>query len=113
MASYTRSFLVLAALAAAFSMSACGGAPDPAAAPAAAGPVSSLESVALAPGTGTPIAAGQTAVVAYTGWLYETPAPDKKGKHFDSSVGGKPFRFKVGGGEVIQGWDQGVVGMKV
>jgi FKBP-type peptidyl-prolyl cis-trans isomerase FkpA len=112
MASYKRSFLALAALAASLSLAACGESSDHAA-PAAASPVNSLESVDLAPGSGAPIASGQTAVVDYTGWLYENSAPDKKGKQFDSSVGNKPFRFKVGGGEVIQGWDQGVVGMKV
>ena len=50
----------------------------------------------------------------YTGWLYETSAADKKGKEFDSSKnGGQPFRFTVGAGQVIKGWDQGVSGMKV
>ena len=60
------------------------------------------------------IAAGQRAVVQYTGWLYETSAPDKKGREFDSSRhGGEPFRFALGAGKVIKGWDQGVVGMKI
>ena len=50
----------------------------------------------------------------YTGWLYEMSAPDKKGRQFDSTASsGQPFRFKVGAGEVIKGWDQGVAGMKV
>jgi FKBP-type peptidyl-prolyl cis-trans isomerase FkpA len=75
--------------------------------------VSSLESVDLKEGGGAAVAAGQTAVVEYTGWLYEAAAPDKKGKQFDSSTGHAPFRFKVGAGDVIAGWDQGVVGMKV
>ena len=73
-----------------------------------------LEIVELQTGSGAAVAAGQKAVVQYTGWLYETSAPDKKGKEFDSSRnGGRPFSFKVGGGEVIKGWDQGVLGMKV
>jgi hypothetical protein len=39
---------------------------------------------------------------------------DKKGKEFDSSArSGQPFRFVIGGGQVIKGWDQGVAGMKV
>ena len=59
------------------------------------------------------LAAGQQAVVQYTGWLYEASAPDKKGKEFDSSrSGGQPFRFVVGAGQVIKGWDQGVLGME-
>src|SRR5882757_1639308 len=65
-------------------------------------------------GTGPAIAAGQTAVVHYTGWLYESTAKDHKGKKFDSSRDrNDPFSFSVGGGEVIGGWDQGVVGMQV
>lgn len=73
-----------------------------------------MEISELKPGSGTPIAAGQKAVVEYTGWLYEAAAPDKKGKEFDSSrSGGHPFSFVVGAGDVIKGWDQGVLGMKV
>jgi FKBP-type peptidyl-prolyl cis-trans isomerase len=65
-------------------------------------------------GTGPAIAAGQTAVVHYTGWLYSADAKDHKGKKFDSSRDrNDPFSFNVGGGEVIGGWDQGVVGMQV
>ena len=55
--------------------------------------------------------AGKTATVHYTGWLYENGA---KGKKFDSSVDrGEPFSFRVGGGQVIKGWDEGVATMKV
>lgn len=68
----------------------------------------------LEPGTGETVASGQTAVVHYTGWLYDSDAPDGKGEKFDSSRDrGKPFRFPVGGGRVIKGWDQGVAGMQV
>jgi FKBP-type peptidyl-prolyl cis-trans isomerase FkpA len=67
----------------------------------------------LTPGTGAEIKAGQNALVHYTGWLYDPAAPENKGKQFDSSVGGEPFDFPLGGGRVIAGWDQGVVGMKV
>jgi FKBP-type peptidyl-prolyl cis-trans isomerase len=64
-------------------------------------------------GTGPAITAGQTAVVHYTGWLYSPTAKDHKGKKFDSSRDrNDPFSFHVGGGEVIGGWDQGVVGMQ-
>jgi FKBP-type peptidyl-prolyl cis-trans isomerase len=67
----------------------------------------------LAAGEGAAIAAGSTAVVHYTGWLYETGAADHKGRKFDSSVDrGEPFRFTIGAGEVIRGWDLGVEGMK-
>jgi FKBP-type peptidyl-prolyl cis-trans isomerase FkpA len=83
-------------------------------APTPASPVNSLEVIELKPGAGAPIAAGQQAVVHYTGWLYEASAPEKKGRQFDSSLNsGQPFRFVVGAGQVIKGWDQGVLGMKV
>jgi FKBP-type peptidyl-prolyl cis-trans isomerase len=73
-----------------------------------------MQSIVLKPGEGTAIAAGQMAVVQYTGWLYETSAADNKGKRFDSSLdAGKPFSFPLGTGSVIKGWDQGVVGMRV
>jgi FKBP-type peptidyl-prolyl cis-trans isomerase len=102
-------------------LAACGGKPAApgasatSAAPAAATPeVNQMEIVELQPGPGAAIVAGQKAVVEYTGWLYETSAADKKGKEFDSSKnGGQPFRFTVGAGQVIKGWDQGVLGMKV
>ena len=101
-------------------LAACGGKP-PAAGPsdsavsAAGGPaVPTLEVSELQVGSGAPIAAGQKAVVQYTGWLFETSAPDKKGKQFDSTrTSGQPFSFIVGGGQVIKGWDQGVLGMQV
>jgi FKBP-type peptidyl-prolyl cis-trans isomerase FkpA len=103
-------------------LAACGGKP-PAAGPsdsAAGGPagaapaVATLEVGELQAGSGAPITAGQKAVVQYTGWLFETSAPDKKGKQFDSTrTTGQPFSFVVGAGQVIKGWDQGVLGMKV
>lgn len=65
-------------------------------------------------GQGEPIVAGSVAVVHYTGWLYDTAAPDNKGRKFDSSVdSNEPFAFPLGAGQVIAGWDEGVAGMKV
>ena len=73
-----------------------------------------MQSVEIKPGTGEGLTAGKIAAVQYTGWLYEAAAKDNKGKQFDSSRNlGRPFRFPVGTGQVIKGWDQGVVGMKV
>ena len=67
----------------------------------------------LREGTGAMANSGQTAKVHYTGWLYDANTTDNKGKQFDSSVGRGPFSFRLGGGQVIRGWDQGVQGMKV
>ena len=65
-------------------------------------------------GTGAEATAGKSVTVHYTGWLYNESAPDHKGTKFDSSVDRKePFDFNLGAGMVIQGWDQGVAGMKV
>jgi FKBP-type peptidyl-prolyl cis-trans isomerase FkpA len=72
-----------------------------------------LEKIDLAPGNGVEIKSGQTALVHYTGWLFDAAEPENKGKRFDSSVGGEPFEFEVGAQYVIKGWDLGVAGMKV
>lgn len=73
-----------------------------------------MQSVDLKTGAGESIAPGKIAVVQYTGWLYEATAKDNKGKQFDSSRNqGQPFRFPLGAGSVIKGWDQGVIGMKI
>lgn len=58
-------------------------------------------------GTGPEAKAGQTVEVHYTGWLTD-------GSKFDSSLDRRqPFPFKLGAGQVIKGWDQGVAGMRV
>jgi FKBP-type peptidyl-prolyl cis-trans isomerase FkpA len=65
-------------------------------------------------GGGNEAAAGRRVTVHYTGWLYNESAADKKGTKFDSSRDrNEPFEFNLGAGEVIQGWDEGVAGMKV
>ena len=62
-------------------------------------------------GTGASPKTGQTCVMHYTGWLWENGA---KGKKFDSSVDrGTPFKFQIGQGRVIKGWDEGVATMKI
>jgi FKBP-type peptidyl-prolyl cis-trans isomerase FkpA len=76
-------------------------------------PVTELQKIDVVKGTGEGISAGQKAVVHYTGWLYEPGKPDHKGKQFDSSrERGKPFRFIIGAGGVIKGWEEGVQGMQ-
>lgn len=62
-------------------------------------------------GSGAQAKAGNTCIMHYTGWLYENGA---KGAKFDSSLDrGEPFAFRLGEGQVIKGWDEGVAGMKV
>jgi FKBP-type peptidyl-prolyl cis-trans isomerase len=65
-----------------------------------------LQKEELVQGDGAEAVAGKVVEVNYTGWLLD-------GKQFDSSKGRGPFSFSLGGGQVIKGWDQGVVGMKV
>lgn len=65
-------------------------------------------------GTGAEARRGQNVRVHYTGWLYEPSTADHKGKKFDSSRDrNEPFEFRLGAGEVIPGWDEGIAGMKV
>ena len=60
-------------------------------------------------GTGKRAEAGRNVRVHYTGWLYENGT---KGRKFDSSKDrNDPFEFRLGGGSVIRGWDEGVQGM--
>jgi FKBP-type peptidyl-prolyl cis-trans isomerase len=107
---FTRSLRQLGVVVLAGSIAACSGKPSV----APTGGVTSMQSVEISPGAGEGLTAGRIAVVQYTGWLYDAAAKDNKGKQFDSSrTLGQPFRFPVGTGQVIKGWDQGVVGMKV
>jgi FKBP-type peptidyl-prolyl cis-trans isomerase len=77
-------------------------------------PVTELQRIDLEVPNGEGVSQGQVAVVHYTGWLYDPYAPDHKGKKFDSSRDrGQPFRFEIGAGNVIKGWDEGVQGMRV
>lgn len=98
-------YVVLAALAALLAV------PALAEGPAAA---DGLQVTELTEGTGAEAVPGKVAVVHYTGWLYDAEAEDGKGEKFDSSLDrGQPFRFPLGAGRVIKGWDQGVAGMRV
>lgn len=114
-------------------LSACGGSGDSAgdagaeadSTPTASVPpdYSAIASVEIVPGltmkllqegSGAVAEAGQTAVVHYTGWLYDESALNNRGNKFDSSRDRDAhFEFPLGAGRVIRGWDQGVVGMKV
>ncbi|KAL7900371.1 hypothetical protein HDV63DRAFT_402701 [Trichoderma sp. SZMC 28014] len=69
----------------------------------------------LEEGSGPSPQKGQTVVMGYTGWLKDTSQPENKGKQFDSSYtrGPEGFTTKIGVGQVIKGWDEGVVQMKL
>jgi peptidylprolyl isomerase len=67
---------------------------------------SGLRITDLVEGEGAEAVPGRNVVVHYRGTL-------ENGKEFDSSYGRGPFTFPLGGGRVIQGWDEGVAGMKV
>lgn len=61
----------------------------------------------LVVGTGATAATGDTVTVHYVGTLLD-------GTKFDSSIdAGRPFTFRIGAGQVIAGWEQGVPGMRV
>ncbi|HEY0512427.1 MAG TPA: FKBP-type peptidyl-prolyl cis-trans isomerase [Thermoanaerobaculia bacterium] len=68
---------------------------------------SGLKYTDLKVGEGQEAKSGQTVTVHYTGWL-------ENGTKFDSSLDRRdPFSFRLGAGEVIRGWDEGVAGMKI
>jgi len=71
-------------------------------------PTGELQVRDLVEGDGAVAESGQQAIVHYVGVAYST------GEEFDASYNrGAPFAFPLGGGMVIQGWDQGVQGMKI
>lgn len=66
-----------------------------------------LEQIDIVVGDGAEATAGKRVSVHYTGTL-------TNGKKFDSSLDrGQPFEFRLGAGEVIRGWDEGVSGMRI
>ena len=76
--------------------------------------ITALQKLDTQVGTGREAESGFNVSVHYTGWLYDEAAEGKKGKKFDSSVDRKePFKFDLGAGQVIQGWDEGFAGMKI
>ena len=98
----------LAALAVVSALAAgCGDTPT---SPSSYAPFSQVD---LRAGTGAEAVSGKTVPAHYTGWLYDDTKTENKGAEFGTSIGGGPFLFVLGAGQVIAGWDQGLVGMKV
>jgi FKBP-type peptidyl-prolyl cis-trans isomerase FkpA len=76
--------------------------------------ITALQKIDTQVGTGREAEPGFNVKVHYTGWLYDEAAEGKKGKKFDSSLDrNDPFKFDLGAGQVIQGWDEGFAGMKI
>jgi FKBP-type peptidyl-prolyl cis-trans isomerase FkpA len=79
--------------------------------PSSTAPFSKLD---LRLGDGAEAVAGNALTVSYSGWLYDPTKTDLKGLLFDTSLNSEfPFTFTLGFQQVIQGWDEGLVGMKV
>jgi FKBP-type peptidyl-prolyl cis-trans isomerase FkpA len=99
-----RAILLMAMLAAA----GCGTANSTAASSTSTGVFTTTD---LAVGTGATANSGNTVSVNYAGWLYDTGKANGKGAQFDPGPG--PLSFVIGGSTVIQGFSQGVAGMRV
>jgi FKBP-type peptidyl-prolyl cis-trans isomerase FkpA len=100
--------LVMAAM-----VSACSGDDTPTGPSATSNlPFSTLD---LRTGTGAEATTGRAVTVNYTGWLYSALGTDNKGTLFDSSLaaGRTPLVFTIGAGNIIPGFSQGTVGMRV
>lgn len=67
----------------------------------------------LRTGSGAEAVNGRRLAVNYTLWLYDAARTDQKGTLVQTTAGGSPYPFQLGVGNVIKGWDQGVVGMRV
>jgi hypothetical protein len=72
-----------------------------------------FSSTDLVVGTGATASVGRALTVNYTGWLYDATQPENKGLVFDTSLGKTPFLFTLGAGQVIGGWERGLLGMQV
>lgn len=76
--------------------------------------ITALQKIDTVVGDGREAEIGFNVTVHYTGWLYDESAEDKKGEKFDSSKDrNQPFKFDLGAGQVIQGWEKGFEGMKI
>lgn len=76
--------------------------------------VTELQKIDTQVGTGREAEIGFNVTVHYTGYLYNPAKEGGRGEKFDSSLDRKqPFNFFLGGGQVIEGWDQGFEGMKI
>jgi len=92
----------------ALSLTACGGGGDSGSSVVVANPAAFTKTDTVI-GTGADAVTGSTVTVTYTGWLYSATAADHKGTQFDTGN----YTFTIGTKAVVDGFDQGVLGMKV
>lgn len=106
-------FQIIAAVACALALTACGGSGSKTTDTTPAVVQPAFKTTDTVVGTGTVAANGDLIVVNYVGYLYDSTKADLKGAKFDSSVDRNvPYSFTLGVGAVLPGWDQGILGMK-
>ncbi|MYN15639.1 FKBP-type peptidylprolyl isomerase [Rugamonas sp. FT107W] len=82
--------------------------------PVVVAPPTTLQTFDNTPGTGAVAASGKTVTVHYTGWVYDGTRVDLKGPQFDTNVAPTaPLSVVLGSGSVIQGFNDGIIGMAV
>ena len=91
-------------------LAACGGAQSTTNVPTAPTSSAMYSQADVVEGSGADATAGKLLTVNYTGWIYDPLKTDRKGLQFETSLGATPFQFNLGAGQVIPGWDQGIVG---
>lgn len=106
-------FQFIAAVAVALTLAACGGGSGTTTATTPTVTQPAFQKTDAVTGTGTEAANNDLLVVNYTGWLYDASKSDFKGAKIDSSVDrNAAIAFTLGTGQVLAGWDQGILGMK-
>jgi FKBP-type peptidyl-prolyl cis-trans isomerase FkpA len=103
------SFPLAAVFSAMLSLTACGGGGNSGGNSAVVANPASFTKTDTVVGTGAEAVNGKKVTVTYTGWLYSATAADHKGAQFESNS----YSFTIGTKQVIDGFDQGVLGMKV
>ncbi|MBC7454072.1 MAG: FKBP-type peptidyl-prolyl cis-trans isomerase [Massilia sp.] len=105
-----RTLPLIAAFVALLGLSACGGGASGTIVGVSVSSPATLSKIDTVPGTGAAAAVGSKITVNYTGWLYNSAASDFKGAKFDSN---SAMTFTLASGSLIEGWVQGIPGMKV
>ena len=105
-----RTFVLFAVAAAVVSVFAAGCSNTTAASPSLGAVFSKVD---LVFGTGAEAVSGLTITANYTGWFFDPNEASQKGVQFDTSTGRGPITFTLGSGQVIEGWEQGIPGMRI